>query len=102
MKIDAYNCGRDLTLKISGEIDHHGAKDAIGDITMKIEIFKPEICRLDMENVTFMDSSGIAVVLCAYNSMRELDGRMQLRNVPKQPQKVLNAAGVDKLINSAV
>ena len=58
-----------LTVALSGEIDHHCAKQYIQAIGAKVEAYTPEICILDFEEVTFMDSSGIAVVI---NALREI------------------------------
>lgn len=102
MNIDTHPRGAELTFRFSGEIDHHGARNAIGEIGGKIEFFRPHICCIDMKEVTFMDSSGIAVVLCAFNKMRELDGRVQIINTPDQARRVLDAAGLDRLVTIAV
>ena len=53
---------------------------------------------LDLGGVSFMDSSGIAVVLRTWRRMSQLGGVMTVRNVPPQAAKVLKAAGIDKLI----
>jgi stage II sporulation protein AA (anti-sigma F factor antagonist) len=53
---------------------------------------------LDLSGVTFMDSSGIAVLLRALRRVRELSGSVRVIHVPAQPAKVLRAAGVDRLI----
>jgi anti-anti-sigma factor len=52
-----------LTVALTGEIDHHRAKSYIQAISGKIEAYNPNICILDFGEVTFMDSSGIAVVI---------------------------------------
>ena len=48
--------------------------------------------------MTFMDSSGIAVVMRARQRMRELGGSIVLRNAGPQPRKVLEAAGLDRFV----
>ena len=52
-----------LTVALTGEIDHHCAKHYIQAICAKIEAYTPEECILDFQEVTFMDSSGIGVLL---------------------------------------
>ena len=88
---------KQLTVALTGEIDHHRARNMMEQITRKIEEYLPRNCILDFRDVTFMDSSGIAVVICALRRMRELDGTIKLTNVPAQPAKVLKAAGVGKI-----
>ena len=54
-----------LTIALTGEIDHHCAKAYIQIISSKIEAYMPQVCVLDFHEVTFVDSSGIAVVINA-------------------------------------
>ena len=87
-----------LTVLLSGEIDHHRAKDCIREITAKIEAYNPNICVLDFRDVTFMDSSGIAVVINALRAMNQIEGRLVLSDISPQPLKVFRASGIDKLV----
>ena len=87
-----------LTILLSGEIDHHCAREIMAAITAKIDVYRPLCCILDFGGVGFMDSSGIAVVIHALRAMRELEGRLLLENIPDQPRKVLRTAGVGKLV----
>ena len=98
MKVSACERGKRLILSLAGEIDHHCAAAFMTDIEEQIESAMPRDCVLDMEGVTFMDSSGIAVILKAYRRMRELDGRLWVENVRPQPLRVLDASGIDRLV----
>lgn len=88
-----------LTVALTGEIDHHCAKDYIHAITAKIEAYTPQMCILDFQDVTFMDSSGIAVVINALRNMAKIEGQMVLSGLNQQPMKVFRASGIDKLVN---
>ena len=88
-----------LTIVLTGEIDHHCAKDFIQSITAKIEAYTPQICVLDFGEVTFMDSSGIAVVINALRNMTKIEGELTLCGLNQQPMKVFRASGIDKLVN---
>ncbi len=87
-----------LTVALTGEIDHHCAKNYIQCISGKIEAYTPQTCILDFTDVTFMDSSGIAVVINALRTMTRIDGKLMLEGLTAQPMKVFRASGVDKLI----
>lgn len=87
-----------LTVALTGEIDHHCAKRYIQAITGKIEAYTPQVCILDFQEVTFMDSSGIAVVINALRSMNHIDGVLELAGLNQQPLKVFRASGIDKLV----
>ena len=88
---------RTLTVLLKGEIDHHSARELMSTIGEKIDCYLPLQCILDFEEVRFMDSSGIAVVLHTLRRMNALGGKLVLRNIPPQPYKVLRAAGIEKL-----
>ena len=88
---------KQLTIALCGEIDHHSAKETMQAVGKKIDLYLPTVCILDFRDVTFMDSSGIAVVIHTLRRMRELNGKLKLQNIPQQPLKVLKAAGIEKL-----
>ena len=87
-----------LTVELTGEIDHHCAKNYISAITSKIEAYNPQICVLDFQEVSFMDSSGIAVVINALRSVARIQGKLILAGLQAQPMKVFRASGIDKLV----
>ncbi len=87
-----------LTVALTGEIDHHRAKGYIQTIAGKIEAYTPNVCILDFSEVTFVDSSGVAVVINALRGMKRISGKLILTGIGAQPMKVFRAAGVDKLI----
>ncbi len=88
-----------LTVALTGEIDHHCAKHYIQAIGAKIEAYTPETCILDFREVTFVDSSGIAVVINALRNMTQIEGELLLTGINPQPMKVFRASGIDKLVN---
>lgn len=87
-----------LTVALTGEIDHHYAKSYIQAIAAKIEAYTPEICILDFTEVTFVDSSGIAVVINALRAMTQIEGHLILSGINQQPMRVFRASGIDKLV----
>ncbi len=87
-----------LTVALTGEIDHHCAKQYIQAIAAKIEAYTPEVCILDFEDVSFVDSSGIAVVINALRCMTQIEGQLLLTGISQQPMKVFRASGIDKLV----
>lgn len=90
--------GRALYAAIEGEVDHHRAREILGELMGQMDLTLPRTLTLDLGGVSFMDSSGIAILLRASRRMGELEGRMEVINVPEQAGKVLRAAGVDRLI----
>ena len=98
MKVNTLFKDGHLTVSIEGELDHHQAKKAILAIEESINSCLPKSCMLDMENLSFMDSSGIAVILKTYRLMNQISGKICVENLQKQPLRVLDAAGIDRLI----
>ena len=74
MNMTSFLQDKRLTIALKGDIDHHSAKDTMRIIGNKIDLYLPMVCVLDFRDVTFMDSSGIAIVIHAIRRMRELRG----------------------------
>ena len=87
-----------LTIALTGESDHHCAKAYIQIIASKIEAYMPEVCVLDFQDVTFVDSSGIAVVINALRNMAQIEGKLLLSGISPQPMRVFRASGIDILV----
>ena len=98
MRLTSFLDNGSLTVELTGEIDHHCAKSLIQGIEGKIEAYKPHSCILDFQEVTFMDSSGIAVVINTLRTMTKINGQLSLSGLQSQPMKVFRASGVDKLV----
>lgn len=87
-----------LTVVLTGEIDHHCANNYITTIESKIEAYNPRICILDFSEVTFIDSSGITVVINAIHAMERLNGKLLVCGLQSQPMKAFVESGVNKLV----
>ena len=99
MKVDSSYDGGTLALGFSGELDHHAAKNAVRDLERAIDRYLPSACVIDLSRQTFMDSSGIAVLLKARRRMNEIGGTLRVVGVHGQPGKVLAAAGLERMID---
>lgn len=98
MKFTSFLQDGKLTVALTGEIDHHCAKSYIQAIASKIETYTPGVCVLDFRDVSFVDSSGIAVVINALRNMTQIDGTLILTGLGDQPLKVFRTSGIDKLV----
>ena len=96
--ISSYQEGR-LTLYLKGELDHHEASAVLRQVSRTIDDYLPRDCVVDMEGLTFMDSSGIALILKIARLMAETGGRAWVENARNQPLKVIDASGIDRVIN---
>ena len=98
MQFTSYLDSGHLTVALTGEIDHHCARGYIQAIAGKIEAYTPEVCILDFQDVSFVDSSGIAVVINALRCMSQIDGKLMLTGICEQPMRVFRASGIDKIV----
>ena len=87
-----------LTALISGEIDHHTAKEIRESIDEKIEVSMPKLLILDFSRVNFMDSSGVGLIMGRYKLMQHFGGSVKVINTSETINKVLILSGVLRLI----
>ncbi len=99
MEVIAKSKERNLVLERKGELDHHGARQAMLDIERELDAALPLKLTLDFGKVSFMDSSGIAVVLRTQRKMLSVGGTLAVCSVPMQAKKVFDAAGINRLVN---
>ena len=93
----AFAAGR-LTIYLAGELDHHEARGAIRSIDELLDEYLPRDCVLDMSGLSFMDSSGIALIIRMSRRMKNLGGRAWIETPAKQPLRVIDASGIDRLV----
>ena len=91
--------GSTLTLTVLGEIDHHSAKGLREAIDAELFYHRPRTLYLVLSEVSFMDSSGLAVVINALRNMTKIEGQLALSGLNQQPMKVFRTSGIDKLVN---
>lgn len=97
MSVKIINDENKLTAVLSGEIDHHIAKELRRDIDFAVREFQPEELVLDFAEVGFMDSSGIGLVMGRYKLMKETGGKVIVKNPQNQIKRVMRLSGIDKL-----
>ena len=88
-----------LTVYLHGEIDHHGARQVRGDIDTHILKIMPKVVVMDFTGVTFMDSSGIGLVLARYKFCADCGASLYVEGVDRQTGKILALAGIKTIQN---
>ena len=102
MKIfSAYKDGR-LTLYLQGELDHHGVKNSMDLIDKLLDELMPRNCVIELSRLTFMDSSGIALILKIHRRMNLAGGRVWVENAASQPLRVIDTSGIDRIVKISV
>ncbi|MDD4780268.1 MAG: anti-sigma F factor antagonist [Tissierellia bacterium] len=99
MNIEFIESGQKLTIKLSGELDHHGADKTRYEIDERIN--ENDITKLiiDFENLDFIDSSGIGFVIGRYKNIRKRNGVIEIINASTKVRKILDMSGIGKIIN---
>lgn len=87
-----------LTVFLNGDIDHHNARAVRGKIDTKMFIMRPAELVIDLSQVSFMDSSGLGLILGRYSRAKELGIDFRVVNPTPQIRRILDLAGTDRII----
>lgn len=86
-----------LVLEMTEEIDHHVAEKIRRKADDEITKYMPRKVVLDFNNVTFMDSAGIGMVLGRYKMINMLGGTLEMINVNTSVRKIFEMSGITKI-----
>ncbi len=101
MELKAIRRGPRIKVELTGDVDHHNAdsiREALDALIMDKQVTE---LVLDLSAVTFMDSSGLGVILGRYRTLTRRGGRLLLSGVPHAIDKILKMAGIYSLVDRA-
>ncbi|AFA49324.1 STAS domain-containing protein [Acetobacterium woodii] len=84
-------------VRIKGEIDIYSIEEFRAAIEEKIETQAQEI-RLDCSELSYMDSTGMGVLIELRNKTKEMGQKIVMVNPRPNIKKLLALTGVDKII----
>ncbi len=87
-----------LTVRIRGEIDHHTAAGVRQGIDALLYERRPSKLILDLSAVSFMDSSGLGLIMGRYSVIRELGGDLVVWNPSRETRGILTLAGMERMV----
>lgn len=87
-----------VTIALSGEIDHHNAAALRLEADDAIQQCLAPNVRLDFDEVTFMDSSGIGFVLGRYRIVESYGGNIEVVNLSNRIYSMMKLAGLERLV----
>ena len=90
--------GSILSVHVRGEIDHHTASSIRQGIDTTLFEKRPAKLILDLSAVSFMDSSGLGLIMGRYSVMKELGGEMVVWNPSPETRAILKLAGMERLV----
>lgn len=98
MNVIFENINNKLIIKITGDIDHHTCENLRKIIDNEIDKKNPKNLVFDMENVGFMDSSGIGVIIGRFKKVVNKGGITAMVNIKPQIKRVYEICGLNKII----
>ncbi len=91
--------GDTLVAELIGEIDHNQVSRGRERIDNALDNYSAINLIFDFSKVSFMDSSGIGMVLGRYRKMGEKTDNIAIVNCSKAVRNILNMAGVFSIID---
>lgn len=98
LSIDVTQGEKEATVKLSGEIDVYTAqklKDALIPLTLE----EGMTLTVDLDEVTYMDSTGLGIFINVLKSSKENASRLQLINLQKRVYRLFTITGLDQVID---
>lgn len=89
---------RALLISIDGELDHHRAAKIREEADGMLRSTNAVNIIFDFSDLTFMDSSGIGMIMGRYKKVRTLGGRVAAYGVNAQIIRIMEMSGVDKIV----
>ncbi|MCH5303227.1 MAG: anti-sigma factor antagonist [Ruminococcus sp.] len=86
-----------LTVYLNGEIDHNRAANIRTTIDSRINSLRPRRLELDFSKVSFMDSSGIGLIMGRYRAVGLVGGELKITNIPENLSRIIELSGVTSL-----
>lgn len=99
MNVNTTRQGNVLVARIQGEIDHHIAGELSRILDMEIVSTSVTTLVLDMSGVSFMDSSGIGVIMGRKKNMALLGGNICVSGMKENVRKLLEVTGFKGVID---
>ncbi|MCI8371910.1 MAG: anti-sigma factor antagonist [Lachnospiraceae bacterium] len=91
--------GGRLTVHLPSELDHHTADGIRKEIDKKIMQEGVSAILFDFSNTTFMDSSGVGLLMGRYKMVSYVGGSVYAVRVPEKIEKLLCLANVEKYVH---
>ena len=88
-----------LLLRLEGELDMHTASTLRQTIDIEIDKRGIRTVILNLQDVQFVDSSGLGVILGRYKKLLPLGGKLKITNVPPHIYKIMELSGLPKIIS---
>ena len=92
-------CNNTLVVKFYGDVDNLVCSSYKTKLETVINENKYKKVVMDFSNVSFIDSSGLGLILGRYNQLKKYNGNLYMTGVNKQIEKIFNIAGIWTIMN---
>lgn len=92
---------RALLVKVDGELDHHIAQKIKAEVDDKMRSTNAVNVIFDFSELSFMDSSGLGVIMGRYKKARTLGGRVIVFGVNAGVLRIMEMSGLSQIIKLA-
>ena len=89
-----------IIVNLTGELDENSAAATRDFLDNRIRENRYDRMILDFSNVSFMDSTGIGVLLGRYKKLSDAGGELCVRNLNMQIDKVFRISGLYQIIKA--
>ena len=90
--------GKTMIVNVYGEIDHHSVRDIRTKIDAAIMTARPEYVALDLSCISFMDSSGLGLIMGRYALASEIGAEICVLKPTDAVARIILMAGLDKIV----
>ena len=87
-----------LLVYLPEEVDDHNCRGLQKDTERWLRKYDLQRILFDFSRVSFMDSSGIGILLGRYKRMGELNGDVAVCGVSGRVKRLLHMSGVDRMV----
>jgi len=97
MNIELLGEKRTILVEIDGELDHHIAGKLRETVDSKIRCTNAVNVIFDFSKVTFMDSSGLGVIMGRYKTVKTLGGQVVIFGLNPQIKRIIEMSGIERI-----
>ena len=101
MKSEYKDLDKLLILKVTEEIDHHTTEKIRRKMDNEITRYMPRKVLFDFNEVSFMDSAGIGLLMGRYKLVSMLGGQVEVSNITPSVRRIFEMSGIQKVIPCA-
>ena len=98
LQIDVEHARQALIVRLTGELDHHSAQTVKATLEEAIERGDVNHIILSLKDLTFMDSSGLGVILGRYKQISNRGGKMVVCDVNQAVYRLFELSGLFKIL----